>query len=127
YVEHTLHAKRGTGFPAEGRKEDTVQCGWYRGFYLDNFRPGILMYPGAFCFLRGAGSERRKKNGICNRKERITDTGTERAADRGDDRKRGAGKRSCARYPRHGKYRVYHPAQAGRTCTVRLRGRRIRI
>ncbi len=25
-----------------------VQCGWYRGYYLDNFRPGILMYPGIF-------------------------------------------------------------------------------
>ncbi len=26
-----------------------VQCGWYRGFYLDNFRPGIHLYPGTFC------------------------------------------------------------------------------
>ena len=35
--------------PADGRGDDAVQCGWYRGFYLDNFRPGILKYPGAFC------------------------------------------------------------------------------
>ena len=29
-----------------------IQCGWYRGYYDCNFRPGILMYPGAFLFRK---------------------------------------------------------------------------
>ena len=54
-----------------------VQCGWYRGFYFDNFRPGILKYPGAFLFLRDIASEIpqgytrcRKKHGISGKGER---------------------------------------------------------
>ena len=74
-----------------------VQCGWYRGFYLDNFRPGILKYPGAFCFPRDAASEipqgytrchkkhgisgeRRENNGTGKRCKEVRNSGTCRTA-----------------------------------------------
>ena len=28
--------------------KDEFKSGWYRGYYIDNFRPGILLYPGTF-------------------------------------------------------------------------------
>ena len=62
-----------------------VQCGWYRGFYFDNFRPGILKYPGAFLFSPGCSMLKYHKG--------IPDA-IRNMAYQGKERKNGTGKRS---------------------------------